>query len=327
MNYPSKFHPAPAEWLPKMDREELDRIAFIDLTVNQGKVFDCPDFEMRIAPDPANFFAAELFARIRFSALKKEKLTVILPSPENAVFISVAENLNKFSVSAKYLNVYFLYEYANEKGEVAPPESVYSRSGHFMKYFYGRLDPALRPDMKNVHFFTDKNADGYSDMIEKDGGADVAFTALSWSGGIGAIDAESFKADSMKELCAMGSRIVTPMPETIAFDSLRGMFGCSGDIGNVPPCAATVGMRDIVSAKTRFDTEYLTGCGGNPAYQRYPVRLALFGSICPQNPASVLRTLPGIMVVSDSVAKQGIYPGEVDWLADTVAELCKKEEK
>ena len=321
----SKFYPAPAEWLPKFPRETLDEIALVDVPSKQGKIYECPDFEMKVTVDVHNFFAAELYSRIREANARGEKLTVILPSPENAVFIGLAEALNRASVPAKCLNVYFLYEYANEKGEVAPADSAYSRSGHFMKYFYEKLDPALRPELKNVHFFTTENVNNYSEMIEKDGGADVAFTALSWSGGIGAIDAESFKADSLDELKAAGSRVVTPMPECTAFDSMRGMFGCAGDIGNVPPRAATVGMRDIVSAKSRFDVEYLSNCSGTPSYQRFPVRLALFGPVCPQNPASVLRTLPGIMVLSENVAKAGVYRGDIPWLDEEVRRIREKE--
>ena len=323
----SEFYPAPAEWLPHFDREVIDKVALADLASKQGKCFECPDFEMKIVQDVHNYFASELFAEIRLATAQKRRLTVILPSPETSVFIGVAEALNKYNISAKCLNVYFLYEYANEKGEIAPPTSKYSRSGYFMKYFYEKLSPSLRPDYKNIHFFTKENVGSYSEMLEKDGGADVAYTTLSWSGGIGAIDAETYACKTLSELKNKGSALVTPMPEAIAFDSMRGMFGCSGDIGNVPPCAATVGMRDIVNAKTRFDVEYLSNCGGNPSYQKFPVRLALLGPVCPENPAALLRTLPGFMVVSQAVANPGMYRGDIPDFPKIIAEIAAKEGK
>ena len=302
MAFYSSFKFAPAEFLPFQDREVLDRVVNEDVKARQGKNFENPDFELKVVFDVHNYFAVDLFQRIRMSDVKNEKLVVILPSPENAVFISVVESLNKYQVSARNVHVFFLYEYANEKGQVAPWQSPYSRSGHFMRYFYQRLEEHLRMPMEQIHFFTAENVDTYSDELAALGGADVAYTALSWSSGIGAIDPESFPAATMEEFMAMGSRLVTPMAEMIAHDSLRGMFGCSGDIANVPPCAATVGPKDLMAAKEWIDVEYLVGCGGTPAHQKFPLRLALFGPICPQNPGSLMRLHAGTCYVAPTVA-------------------------
>jgi len=302
MAFYNSFKFAPAEFLPFQDREVLDRVVNEDVYARQGKNFEHPDFELKVVFDVHNYFAVDLFQRIRMSDIKDEKLVVILPSPENAVFISVAENLNKYQVSARNVHIFFLYEYANEKGQVAPWQSPYSRSGHFMRYFYQRLEEHLRMPMEQIHFFTAENINSYSDELAALGGADVAYTALSWSGGIGAIDPESFPAASVEELKEMGSRLVTPMAEMIAHDSLRGMFGCAGDIANVPPCAATVGPKDLLASKEWIDVEYLVGCGGNPAHQRFPLRLALFGPICPENPASLMRLHTGTCYVAPTVA-------------------------
>ncbi|MBO5926668.1 MAG: hypothetical protein J6Q38_03840, partial [Clostridia bacterium] len=119
MAFNNTFKFAPAEWLPFQDVEVLNKAANTDIRERQGKNFENPDFELKVVFDVHNYFAIDLFQRIRMSAVKNEKLVVILPSPENAVFISVVENLNKYKVSAKNVHVFFLYEYANEKGEVA----------------------------------------------------------------------------------------------------------------------------------------------------------------------------------------------------------------
>ena len=257
MAYVNTFRFAPAEWLPFQDRTVLDRVVNEDLYAHQGKRFEHPEFELKVVGDVHNYFAADLFGRIRASHVRDEKLVLILPSPENAVLISVTEALNKFQISARNVHVFFLYEYANERGDVAPWQSPYSRSGHFMRYFYGRLQEHLRMPMEQIHFLTAENVGSYSETLAALGGADVAYTALSWSGGIGAIDPESFPAETVEELETMGSRIVTPMLEMIAHDSLRGMFGCSGDVANVPPRAATVGPRDLMASKLWIDVEYL----------------------------------------------------------------------
>lgn len=157
MAYYNQFEFAPAPWLPIQDRQVLDSVGKKAFDAHIGKAFDNPDFELSIVPDVNNYFAIDLFCRIRCSDVENKKLVVILPSPENAVFISVVENLNKYQISCRNVHVFFLYEYANEKGEVAPWQSPYSRSGHFMRYFYNRLDEHLRMPMSQIHYFTKEN--------------------------------------------------------------------------------------------------------------------------------------------------------------------------
>ena len=326
MAFINKFSFAPAQWLPLQDRDMLDKVGAMQLAEHQGNVYEHPQFRVKLEIDVHVNFSIDLFQRIRMSDVENKKLVLILPSPENAVFFSVVENLNKFRISCRNVHVFFLYEYANEAGEVAPWESPYSRAGHFMRYFYNRLDADLRMPMEQIHFWTKENTAIYSDMIAAEGGADVAYTTMSWSGGIGAIDAETFPADTMDEFLAMGSRFVKPMPEMLAHDSLRGMFGCSGDIANVPPYAVTVGPKDIAQAKHRVHVQYLFACGGNPALQKFPLKLALFGPICPKNPGSMMRLYSGVCYIANEVAAPGKYEHDEDWLEDEIRRIREKEE-
>lgn len=325
MPFVNTFKFAPAEWLPFQDRKVLDEVVNVDMNARQGNIFENPEFELKVVYDVHNYFAADLMQRIRMSDVNDEKLVVILPSPENAVFISITEALNKLRISARNVHVFFLYEYANEKGEVAPWQSPYSRSGHFMRYFYNRLDAELRMPLEQIHFWTKDNIDTYSDEIAALGGADVCYTALSWSSGIGAIDPESFPAKTTEEFLAMGSRLVTPMAEMIAHDSLRGMFGCSGDIANVPPMAVTVGPKDLFASKEWIDVEYLVGCGTGPAHQKFPLRLAMYGPICPENPGSIMRLHKGTCYVAAPVAIAPQTLPDYDYLPEKLAEIAKKE--
>jgi len=326
MAFVSKFEFAPAEWLPLQDREMLDRVCQMNFKDELGRQYENPEFQVKVVYDVHNYFTTDLFHRIRMSDINNQKLVIILPSPENAVFISLAEVLNKYQISARNVHVFFLYEYANEKGDVAPWQSPFSRSGHFMRYFYQKLEEHLRMPMEQIHFWTKENVETYSDLIAAEGGADVAYTALSWSGGIGVIDPETFPAETMEAFLSMGSRHVTPMPESLAFDSLRGMFGCSGDIGNVPPCAVTVGPKDLAAAKLRIDVEYVLACGGTVAPQKTALKLSLFGPVDPKNPGSMMRLFPGICYVASALTTAGGYVKDMDWLPEKVEEIRKKEE-
>ena len=322
----NQFTFAPAPWLPQWDGELLDRIALADLNEHKGFVYENPEFSVQVCGDVHNYFATDLFQRIRMSDIEDKKLVLILPSPENAVYISLTEALNKLKVSCRNVHVFFLWEFANEKGEVAPWESPYSRSGHFMRYFYQRLNAELRMPMEQIHFWTKENAESYSDMIAAEGGADVAYTTIAWSGGIGAIDFESFPAETMEELLQMGSRFVTPAPELIAHESLRGMFGCSGDIGNVPPCAVTVGPKDLAAAKENVNVAYLMSVGNAVKQQAFPLRLALLGPLEPRNTGSMIRLFPGTCYVAEPIAALQIQRRDNLWLDEVVAKARKEEE-
>lgn len=315
---------APAPWTPYADREVLDRVMLMDFYENQGKKFENPDFELKCVYDARNYFTIDLYQRIRMSDVKNEKLVVVLPSPENPVYISLVENLNKYHVSCRNVVVFFFDEYANKKGEVAPWESPYSRAGQWMKYFYKRLDPELRMPMEQIHFWTAENVDKYSDMIAAEGGADVIYSEMSWTG-LRNIDAESFPAETMDEFMAMGSRRVTPMMEQLCMDSLRGMFGCSGDISNVPPCSVTIGPKDLKAAKLNMCFNFLSSCNGANNLQKPCLQLAMFGPVCPKNPGSVLRLLPGTCFVSMQVAAPTNYAGDEEWLGEKIDAIRKAE--
>ncbi len=327
MAFYSSFKYAPGPWFPIKDQELLDNVVNEDVVARQGKNFENPDFELKVVFDVHNYFAIDLMQRIRLSNIKNEKLVVILPSPENSVYISVTEALNKYNISCKNLHVFFLNEYANEKGEVAPYESAFSKSGQFMKYFYNRLNDELKMPIGNIHFWTTENVDTYAKEIESLGGADVCYTYLSWAGGIGVIDNETYPAKDIEEFKNLSCRLVTPSLETISQDSLRGMFGFSGDISSVPPKAVTVGPKELMGAKEWIDLEYLVGCSGVVAHQKFNVRLALFGPVCPDNPGSLMRLHKGTCYVSQEVAAiPNSAPDFVD-LIPTLKKIAEKEGK
>jgi hypothetical protein len=116
------------------------------------------------------------------------------------------------------------------------------------------------------------------------------------------------------------------MAEMIAHDSLRGMFGCAGDIGNVPPCAVTVGPRDLMAAKEWIDVEYMVGCGGAPAPEKFSIRLALVGPICPENPGSIMRLHKGTCYISTAVAAAPVSLPDWSDLPATLEAIRNKEE-
>ena len=77
-------------------------------------------------------------------------------------------------------------------------------------------------------------------------------------------------------------------------------MGGSGDVWAVPPRAATIGPRDVVSAQERFELHNL---GGSNSWQRMISRLELYGPISMECHASILRLGKGTCYVSEEIAK------------------------
>ena len=80
-------------------------------------------------------------------------------------------------------------------------------------------------------------------------------------------------------------------------------MGNSGDVWAVPPRAATIGPRDIMHAKERFELHNLVLNEGGGSWQRMVSRLELYGPISMECPASICRLGKGTCYVSETIAK------------------------
>jgi glucosamine-6-phosphate deaminase len=177
-----------------------------------------------------------------------------------------------------------------------------------LNHFYGLIREDLRPPVEHWHVFTNENkgTDVYSHMIEDigGGGADVVYSATGWPGHAAFIDprTEEFAADSLEEFCKLGSRIVTQHPLTLGENSMFGPMGASGDVWAVPPKAATIGPRDIINARERFEFHECAYADGSSC-QRMISRLELYGPISMECPASIMRLGKGTCYVSEAIAR------------------------
>lgn len=308
-----EFEPAP--WLPVRDKEILEKVRLLSRREMEDFHDENPLFQVKIVYDVQNHFVADLYHRIRLSDKNNQKLTVVLPNPMAAAYISIAALCSKYGVSCRNLHVFFMNEYADQDGRIAPPDYSAGMGHSFRKHFLDRLDAALRPPESQVHYFTEENVLHYSDRIDAcgEGGADVMYSQVGWSGRIASISpTEDFKADSIKEYLTLGSRIVTPMPEDIAEDSMSGVFGCSGDIANVPPKAATIGPRDVAHASDHVELQYRGPLGMTTSWQRQISREMLYGPVTMAVPSSILRLFKGVCYVAEDIARPVVCPPDKD---------------
>jgi glucosamine-6-phosphate deaminase len=298
----NEFKFVPSKWIPFRDVEVLERVRNIkreDVDKHPN-----PDFKIKVIPDDYLEFIwiADMFERIKRASEAGEKIVFILPNPAPA-YKKLAFLINKFRIDCKKLYTFNMDEWADENGNVAPETFPQGFMNATKRFLYSQIDADLRPSENQIIGPTTENIGHYSKMIEDLGGADVCYSGPGWTGHIAFIDPDVPEfSDSLEEWKQSGARIVTLNPFTIAQNSLHGSFGMSGDMASVPPKAATIGPKDVLSAKHRFEMHGITTAGTFVSWQRLISRLALHGPVTPQVPSSLLQTVPTEVFVTETIA-------------------------
>jgi len=303
INKPFQFEPA--SWIPFKDKDVLERVR--NIPREEMEKHDNPDFKIKIVPDVNGLWLADMILRIRESDEHDKKLVMLMPNPAPTAYETIAELINRFRINCRNVYTFNLDEWANEDGEVAPESYTAGFNHSFLMSFYGNIDPALRMKREQCVAPTTKNIKDYSKMIEEvgEGGADICYSGPGWAGHIAFVDPDTpeFACSNIDEYLQMGARIVTLHPLTIAQNSLHGCFGCSGDIANVPPKAATIGPADVVRSRNRLEMHDLTTMGSFSSWQRLISRLVLYGPVTPQVPSSILQLMPTTVYVGERIAE------------------------
>lgn len=304
-----EFSYEPSQWVPFRDKKVLEKIRSIkrnDITKHPN-----PDFQIKVAKDSDIEFIwlTDMFYRIRKSDEENKRIVIIAPNPA-PLYLKVAYLINKFRVNCRNLFIFNMDEYADENGRIAPEEWRWGLMYSMLHNFYFQIDEDLKPPRNQIIGITDKNIKDYGKMLADMGGADICYSGPGWTGHLAAIEpalkGSEFEAD-LEEWKKMGPRIVTLSPFTIAQSSLHGSFGMSGDLGIVPPKAATIGPAEVIGAKFRMDWNYFKVLDTNVSWQRFTTRLIAHGPVTPLIPTSILQTLKTDFYISETIA-QDIEP-------------------
>ncbi len=299
------FEFKPAEFVPYKNKKILEFVR--NIKREDMEKHSNPDFKIHVVDSPGAIWIGDMVARITRSDLLNEKLVMILPNPCPVEYSSVAEVINRLNINCRNVFIYTMDEWADDQGNIAP---ITYRAGFgysCMNYFFGRIRKELRMPESNIHYPTNKNIKTYSKMIteEGNGGADICYSGPGWNGHIAFVDPNTpeFACASLEEFINMDARVLTLNPMTVMQNSLHGVFGCSGDIANVPPKAASIGPADVKRSKHRFEMHAITTFGSFSAWQRMISRLVLYGEVTPLVPSSILQLWPTDVYVSEVIAK------------------------
>jgi len=282
----SSFKHRIASFMPFQDLAVCEKVRAIkkeDITKHKN-----PDFKIEVVPNEDFELRRilEMFIFIKEAADKDEQLVLIMPNP-HPEYKHVAYLINKFKVNCGRLWTFNMDEYVDEDSRIAPDDWEYGFNHSFLESFYYQINEKLRPPRNQCVGFTDKNINDYGKMLADLGGADVCFGALGWAGHVAFIDpgVPEFACDSLEEFLTMGPRIATLNPITIAQECLDP----SGDWSSIPPKAATIGPKEIMSAKLYHSWNGFHIKGTNISWERFIVRLAAHGPVTKDIPASILQ--------------------------------------
>lgn len=297
------FKFTPADFVPFKDRElceKLRKISGKDLEKHPN-----PNFKIKVMMNPHPVLIATLFARIKDASEKGKKITLILGNPEPETYIPLAQLINYFKVDCKNVHIFAMDEWADENGNIAPETYKAGFAHSMLKYLVYQIDEKLRMPLSNVYYPNNKNIASYSDMITDcgEGGADICSSSPGWTGHMAFIDpVKEFMTDNMDEYLSMKARIVKLHPLTVAQNSLHGVFGQSGYVADVPPCAATIGPVDVKNARERIEVHALLTNNTFSSWQRMTSRLVLHGPVSPLIPSSMLQLMDTQVYVSEEIA-------------------------
>ncbi len=301
----SEFNFTPADFCPIKDRALLARLAA--MTREEIENHPNPDVNIRILPNSGVVTLAEKFLGIKESFEQNKRFSTIFGNPNPSTHMALAELINRHRVSCRNCVFVTMDEWADENGNIAPDTYQAGFTYSFMKYFINKIEPDLRPPPENVLVPTNENISHFSDLIDEKtgGGIDYFTSGPGWAGHIAFIDPtdDYTQVDSMEEYLEQPARIVTLHPLTIAQNSLHGVFGCSGNVGNVPPKAATIGPRDVLHARKRVENHGLTTMGTFSSWQRMTSRLITHGPVTPMVPGSIYQLLPCTIFIDPAIAQ------------------------
>jgi 6-phosphogluconolactonase/glucosamine-6-phosphate isomerase/deaminase len=301
----SNFNFTPADFCPVKDRELLDRLA--RMTEDEIEKHENPDVTIKIMPNLGTVEIAEKFIGIKEAYEQNKKFSTIFGNPNPNSHMPLAELINRNRIDCKNSIFVTMDEWADEDGNVAPVTYKSGFTYSFMKYFINKIDPELRPLEENVLYPTTENISSFSDIIEDktEGGIDLFTSGPGWAGHVAFIDPspEFTEVNNMDEYMQQPAKIVTLHPLTIAQNSLHGVFGCSGNVGNVPPKAATIGPREVLNAKRRIECHGLSTMGTFSSWQRMTSRLITHGPVTPMVPGSMYQLLECTIYIDPIIAK------------------------
>lgn len=242
--------------------------------------------------DLCNFFARELVDLIKFNSARGEMTKVILPvGPLD--YQAFAELCNREAVSCESLVVFSMDEYADANGKAISVDHPLSFRAFYQHNLLDFLDSKfmlppdqlILPDPANLELVRQKLAQ-YAPIDVCYGGFGINGHFAFNSPPLEETDLETFRNTTV--------RIVQPREGDVV---QMAMGGTAGNLEIIPPKAATLGMKELLSARHMHLTFMRSWHAG-------VLRRGLFGPITPSFPGSLVQLHPNVTVSVTAIAAQ-----------------------
>ena len=244
------------------------------------------------------------FAGVMFDEIKKNNeqgrpTVFIVPVGPIGQYPVLARMVNERRLSLKNLVLINMDEYLDDNDRYIPLDNPLSFRAYMNRAFYDLVDEDLNVPEVNRIFPDPDDLDFIPEKIEGMGGVDIAFGGIGINGHIAFNEPPEPDEQIPNEIFKnLPTRVLTLTRETRTINSVT---TCRGNIDLIPERAATVGMKEILSAKKiRFYC--------NRFWQCAIVRKVLHGPVTARVPASFFQEHPDAKITMAQLVTELPYP-------------------
>lgn len=224
-----------------------------------------------------------------------KRTVMIIPVGPVGQYPFFVEIVNKERISLKSCWFFNMDEYLEDEREWIDKSCFLSFRGFMEREVYSKIDADI-VNAEEQRFFPDpENPSVITRKLEELGGADVCFGGIGINGHLAFNEADP--SLSAEEFASQTTRVIRISDETKTANSIGDLGGA---IEDMPVYAATIGMKEILSAKKIRIGVFRT-------WHRAVVRRALFGEVSSSFPASLLQKHPNAVIYVNDVAAERAF--------------------
>jgi glucosamine-6-phosphate deaminase len=244
--------------------------------------------------DLHRLFADEMFSDIAQARAAGSRISLIVPVGPTGQYPLLARRINEERIPLDHVTFFGMDEWLDWQGRPVPLEHPFSLRGSFLRDFVGLVDAELRPHDEDVIFPSPLALDRPAEEIERRGGVAATYGGVGFQGHVAFNEAPATRWSpvTVEQLRESTTRVVPLAVDTLIAHAQR---RTSGNTFVIPPMAATLGFRELLSArKVRLYLD--TG-----SWKQTILRILLFSEPDADYPATLVSTHPDVRVVADRV--------------------------
>jgi glucosamine-6-phosphate deaminase len=276
------LHPSELqEWL-SVPTDELSERSAIPFTLTETR------------EELHRLFADEMFADIAAARNDAERISLIVPVGPTGQYPLLARRINEERLSLGHVTFFGMDEWLDWQGRPVSFDHPFSLRGSFHRDFLDHIDPELRPGQDDVIFPSSLELDRPAEEMERRRGVAATYGGVGFQGHVAFNEAPSTRWSpvTVEQLRDSTTRVVPLAVDTLIAHAHR---RASGNTFVVPPMAATLGFRELLSAaKVRLYLD--TG-----SWKQTILRILLFSQPDVDYPATLVSTHHDVRVFADRV--------------------------